>query len=139
MGKMRIYLDQRDGKMDWNGRWDGATYLLTGDQECAWVVSMLLLPCYQHVCWRKMSTYCSVPLSEDFALLEASYAIVRLLQSFPHIAPRGVEDASFGTAAASALDTGHSEKHQELPGSERQLLTLVLSCADGCWIKASRS
>jgi cytochrome P450 len=52
-------------------------------------------------------------LGEDFALMEVSYTVVRLLRTFPTIKlPKG------GVA--------------EPVGSERQKLTLVLSSADGC-------
>lgn len=50
--------------------------------------------------------------TEDFALMEASYAIVRILQKFPRARlPPGVPN--------------------EPVGSERQNLTIVLSSADG--------
>lgn len=52
-------------------------------------------------------------LGEDFAIMEASYTIVRMLQTFSHI----------------MLPTGEPK---EPVGSERQRLTLVLSCAEGC-------
>lgn len=53
------------------------------------------------------------PKTEDFALMEASYAIVRTLQAFPKIRlPPGVRN--------------------EPVGSEKQNLTIVLSSADGC-------
>lgn len=52
-------------------------------------------------------------LGEDFALMEISYTIIRLLQTFPVIVlPEG-------------------EKIEPV-GTERQTLTLVLSSADGC-------
>lgn len=52
-------------------------------------------------------------LGEDFALMEISYTIVRLLQTFPAIVlPKG--------------------ETVEPVGTERQRLTLVLSSADGC-------
>ena len=50
---------------------------------------------------------------EDFALMLASYGIARIIQAFPN------------------LKLPSDEKWEE-PGSERQQLTLVLSCADGC-------
>lgn len=52
-------------------------------------------------------------LGQDFALLEVSYTVCRLIQTFPHIA---VPDA---------------EPHVEV-GQERQTLTLVVASADGC-------
>lgn len=55
-------------------------------------------------------------LGEDFALMEVSYTVVRLLQACSTVAlPEGEEI--------------------EPVGSERQLLTLVLSSADGCNVK----
>ncbi|KAL2688454.1 n-alkane-inducible cytochrome P450 [Phyllosticta citricarpa] len=55
-----------------------------------------------------------VCLGQDFALLEASLAIVRIVQTFPDI-------------SASC------------PGSRRQMITLVISSQDGCWVKTSKS
>jgi cytochrome P450 len=52
-------------------------------------------------------------LGEDFALMEVSYTVVRLLQTFPVI----------------RLPAGEPV---EPVGTERQKLTLVLSSADGC-------
>jgi len=56
--------------------------------------------------------------SADFALMEASYAIIRILQTFPRIRlPPGavVEDV----------------------GEEKQRLTLILASADGCNVNLS--
>ena len=53
-------------------------------------------------------------LGQDFALLEVSYTIVRLLQAFPRIRLPADEDA------------------KEILGKEKQRLTLVLLPADGC-------
>ncbi|KAK3352443.1 cytochrome P450 [Lasiosphaeria hispida] len=58
-------------------------------------------------------------LGEDFALMEVSYTIVRLLQTF-----RTIE-----------LPVG--EKVEPV-GAERQVLTLVLSSADGCKVAVKR-
>ena len=58
-------------------------------------------------------------LGEDFALMEVSYTIVRLLQAFPVITlPEG--------------------EQVEPVGTEKQRLTLVLSSADGCRVKVER-
>ena len=55
-------------------------------------------------------------LGQDFALMEVSYTIVRLLQAFTTIRlPSGEKDEPVGT--------------------ERQRLTLVLSSADGCRVE----
>lgn len=55
-------------------------------------------------------------LGQDFALMEISYTIVRLLQAFP------------------ILSLPASDEN-ERPGTERQRLTLVLSSADGCKVR----
>lgn len=58
-------------------------------------------------------------LGEDFALMEVSYTVVRMLQAIPSI-----------TLPEVAMN--------ETMGGERQRLTLVLSCADGCRVKIAR-
>ncbi|KAF2656367.1 cytochrome P450 [Lophiostoma macrostomum CBS 122681] len=59
-------------------------------------------------------------LGEDFAITEISYSVVRLLQAYPDIALP--DDEFMGPV-----------------GSERQVLTLVLSPADGCRVRLSKS
>ena len=59
-------------------------------------------------------------LGEDFAIMEVSYVVVRLLQKFPLI----------------GLPVG--EKNEPV-GTEKQRLTLVLSSADGCRVELGRS
>ena len=51
--------------------------------------------------------------TEEFALLEASYAIIRILQAFPDI-QMPVDEKS------------------EAIGEEKQVLTFTVSAADGC-------
>lgn len=58
-------------------------------------------------------------LGEDFALMEVSYTIVRLLQ------------------AASSITLPPGEKFEPV-GGEKQRLTLVLSSADGCRVNFIR-
>ncbi|KAK0750308.1 cytochrome P450 [Schizothecium vesticola] len=59
-------------------------------------------------------------LGQDFALMEASFTVIRLLQTFPLIKlPEG--------------------EVIEPVGTERQKLTLVLSSADGCRVSLQRS
>ncbi|KAJ5369652.1 n-alkane-inducible cytochrome P450 [Penicillium cosmopolitanum] len=61
-----------------------------------------------------------VCLGQEFALLEAAYTVVRLLQMYESI--EMVEGKEF-----------------DMPvGLERQLLTLVVSSADGCWVKMKK-
>jgi hypothetical protein len=50
---------------------------------------------------------------EDFALMEASYAIVRIIQTFPNL----------------RLPPGHL---REPTGQEKQALTIVVASAEGC-------
>lgn len=58
-------------------------------------------------------------LGQDFALLEAGFTIVRLLQTFETI--------------------DRTEKSFRLPlGEEKQVLTLVVSSGDGCWVRMRR-
>lgn len=58
-------------------------------------------------------------LGQDFALMEVSYTVVRLLQAFESVRlPDGEESG--------------------VVGRERQRLTLVLSCADGCRVELER-
>ncbi|KAL3480618.1 cytochrome P450 [Aspergillus californicus] len=59
-------------------------------------------------------------LGEDFALMEISYTVVRLLQTFPSISLPGGEIV-------------------EPVGSEKQRLTLVLSSLDGCRVEIQPS
>ncbi|KAK5170523.1 uncharacterized protein LTR77_005111 [Saxophila tyrrhenica] len=65
-----------------------------------------------------------VCLGQEFAILEASYAIVRILQAFESIEP--------------CAPPGNLADVQSKPGSERQMLTLVLSPMDGCWTVLKR-
>jgi len=58
-------------------------------------------------------------LGEDFALMEVSYTIVRLLQTF------------------SVIELPEGELVEPV-GSERQTLTLVLSSADGCRVRVKK-
>ncbi len=58
-------------------------------------------------------------LGEDFALMEISYTVVRLLQTF------GVVELPEGEVV-------------EPVGTERQKLTLVLASADGCRVRVRR-
>lgn len=59
-------------------------------------------------------------LGQDYALVEVSYTIVRLLQAFPIM----------------SLPPGEAN---EPVGTERHRMTLVLSSADGCRVEFDRS
>ncbi len=52
-------------------------------------------------------------ISEDFALMEASYGVVKIIQTFPNLRLP-------------------PEMETEATGEERQNLTIVVSSADGC-------
>jgi len=58
-------------------------------------------------------------LGQDFAIMEVSYTVLRLLQAFPTIVLPA------------------DEKNEPL-GTEKQRLTLVLSSADGCKVEVDR-
>lgn len=55
-------------------------------------------------------------LGQDYAMLEISYTIARLMQRFPSMV---------------AADDSQAPEI----GNERQILSLVLLCEDGCWVK----
>jgi hypothetical protein len=57
---------------------------------------------------------------EDFAILEAGYTIVRILQRFPY------------------LVLPKDEPHVPI-GKEKQILTLVIASVDGCRVKLERN
>ena len=54
-----------------------------------------------------------IPIAEDFALMEASYGLIRILQYFPNL----------------RLPPGEPV---EPTGQEKQSLTIVVSSAEGC-------
>jgi cytochrome P450 len=58
-------------------------------------------------------------LGQDFALMEVSYTVIRLLQEVPGISLP-------------------ADERNDPPGTERQRLTLVLSCDEGCRVNISR-
>ncbi|XRM43048.1 hypothetical protein ABZX51_006252 [Aspergillus tubingensis] len=61
-----------------------------------------------------------VCLGQEFALLEVGYTIVRLLQTF------------------EAIEQAEGYRMEKGVGEERQVLTLVLSCGEGCVVKMRR-
>lgn len=61
-----------------------------------------------------------VCLGQEFALLEAAYTVVRLLQTYESI--EMVEGKEFNMPV----------------GQEKQLLTLVVASGDGCWVKMKK-
>ncbi|KAK8184355.1 cytochrome P450 [Phyllosticta citribraziliensis] len=81
-----------------------------------------------------------VCLGQDFALLEASLAIVRIIQTFPDISascPDGKDTTISSPSACHGPEKSVPEEGKI--GSERQMITLVISSQDGCWVKPSRS
>ena len=70
-----------------------------------------------------------VCLGQDFGLTETSYAVVRILQTFPSISPGQSERPQ------SQAWLGYSSHHTqavEKVAKERQKMTLVMSARDGC-------
>jgi hypothetical protein len=59
-------------------------------------------------------------LGQEFALLEAAYTVVRLLQTY------------------ETLEMAEGKEFNMPVGHERQLLTMVVSSADGCWVKLKK-
>ena len=71
-------------------------------------------------------------MAEDFGFTLASYTLVRVLQTFPNIAP-----GSFARPQVQEW-LGWSSHHDEADrrsAKERQKMTLVMSAGDGCPIK----
>ena len=58
-------------------------------------------------------------LGQDFALLEAGYTVVRLIQCFGRI---------------EMVEGAKQEEHVPV-GTEKQTLTLVVASAEGCWVQ----
>ena len=76
-----------------------------------------------------------VCLGQDFGLMEASYATVRILQTFPRI-----EAASLDRSPEQEW-LGYSSHHTrpiKMRSLERQKMTLVMSLADGCQVRLWR-
>lgn len=70
-----------------------------------------------------------VCLGQDFGLTETSYAVVRILQTFPVIKAGQFERPP--TQAWQAYSSHHSEGIWK-EAKERQKMTLVMSARDGC-------
>lgn len=75
---------------------------------------------------------CFFDISEDFGLIEASYAVVRILQTFPKI-----EAAPFERPQAQSWlgFSSHQSKGIKMESKERQKMTLVMSPGDGCPVR----
>jgi hypothetical protein len=67
-------------------------------------------------------------VAEEFALPEAGYAIVRILQESPEMMVSGPPGSK--TEARNVADVADTKT-----GTEPQTLTLVLSSAEGCWVE----
>lgn len=70
-----------------------------------------------------------VCLGQDFALIEASYAIVRILQRFPVITAAPFERPQKQPWLGFS---SHQSQPVEKMSKERQRMTLVMSASDGC-------
>lgn len=76
-----------------------------------------------------------VCLGQDFGLMEASYATVRILQTFPRI-----EAGVFDRPQVQSWQ-GYSSHHTNAVhriAKERQKMTLVMSLGDGCPVRLWR-
>lgn len=62
-------------------------------------------------------------LGQEFALLEAKYTLIRLLQTYQVIEP---------------VEGKFSNLNDVQVGNEKQVLTLVVSCGEGCWVKVKK-
>ena len=74
-------------------------------------------------------------LGQDFGLMEASYATVRILQTFPRL-----QSGTFERPQAQDW-FGYSSHHSnpvKRTARERQRMTLVMSLGDGCPVKVWR-
>lgn len=69
------------------------------------------------------------PIIEDFALVEASYTVVRILQAFPRL--RAAPDSFLENRQWVGYSSHHSKGVKKLI-NERQKMTIVLSLGDGC-------
>ena len=68
-------------------------------------------------------------LIEDFGLTEASYAVVRILQTFPRISPAQYKRPQSQTWLGYSSHHSHPVRRE---AKERQKMTLVMSLTDGC-------
>ncbi|KAJ5668847.1 hypothetical protein N7462_009917 [Penicillium macrosclerotiorum] len=74
-----------------------------------------------------------VCLGQDFALIEASCTVIRILQRYPQ-----VELAMEVPRRDWVGWSSHETKGRLKTAYERQKMTLVLSLKEGCWVKLSR-
>lgn len=77
----------------------------------------------------------SVGCTEDFALIEASYTVVRILQKYPRLEPGIYERPQKRKWTGWST---HQAEGIEKVAEERQKMTLVLSLGDGCRITFGR-
>ncbi|KAF1984945.1 cytochrome P450 [Aulographum hederae CBS 113979] len=77
-----------------------------------------------------------VCLGQDFALMEAAYTIISIVQTFstilPGVPPGSPQPDENSAEAGNELNTGIET------GKERQGVTLVLMNVEGCWVRLSR-
>ena len=90
----------------------GVSCPFTVDPDFVSAVSGILIPATtKKSCWPKV-------VAEEFALIEASYGIVRILQAYPKLKLP-------------------PQELQEPTGYEKQSLTIVVSSAEGCRVLLS--
>ncbi|PGH29033.1 hypothetical protein GX50_08220 [[Emmonsia] crescens] len=95
-------------------RWDEDMPLLRDEKTAAW--GYLPFNGGPRVC-----------LGQDFALTEASYTVVRILQVYPQVKPYKCHENRSWIGWST-----HQTKGIEKVAKERQKMTLVLSSGDGC-------
>ncbi|KKZ64976.1 hypothetical protein EMCG_09121 [[Emmonsia] crescens] len=95
-------------------RWDEDMPLLRDEKTAAW--GYLPFNGGPRVC-----------LGQDFALTEASYTVVRILQMYPKVKPYKCHENRSWIGWST-----HQTKGIEKVAKERQKMTLVLSSGDGC-------
>jgi hypothetical protein len=89
----------------------GAIYLSMEAQGFVWVVSLKWAFLYEVIC---ITILTAAPMRiEDFALIEASYTIVRMLQKY------------------SVIKSSENQVYEKV-GFEQQKMTLVMAAANGC-------
>ena len=76
-----------------------------------------------------------VCLGQDFGLMEASYATVRILQTFPKIEAGGFERPQ--VQSWQGYSSHHTNAVDRI-SKERQKMTLVMSLGDGCPLRLWR-
>jgi hypothetical protein len=106
----------------------GDIYLSMAVPESALAVSRQFRAFQVNISYEGTNVRVGKPL-EDFALTEAAYTIVRILQKFPVIKPGPFTKSQTQTWLGYS---SHQTEAIEKVAKERQKMTLVMSLGDGC-------